>query len=93
MISCREKNNSLRAHLVSLLARIYCRSFPMKLRVKVFITKIQTHLQITRLEETWTTLRRNYTETAISYEKTLKPFYKNLYEGTGTKTQARFSPI
>ncbi|KAF7648633.1 hypothetical protein LDENG_00153860 [Lucifuga dentata] len=38
--------------------------------------------QISRLEETWTTLRRNFTQTAISYEKTLKPFYKNLYEGT-----------
>ncbi|XP_037326395.2 breast cancer anti-estrogen resistance protein 3 isoform X4 [Pungitius pungitius] len=38
--------------------------------------------QISRLEETWTTLRRTYTQTAISYEKTLKPFYKNLYEGT-----------
>ncbi|XP_075944071.1 breast cancer anti-estrogen resistance protein 3 [Anarhichas minor] len=38
--------------------------------------------QISRLEETWTTLRRNYTQTAIGYEKTLKPFYKNLYEGT-----------
>uniref|UniRef100_A0A668AAI7 BCAR3 adaptor protein, NSP family member n=1 Tax=Myripristis murdjan TaxID=586833 RepID=A0A668AAI7_9TELE len=38
---------------------------------------------IGRLEQTWTTLRRNYTQTAITYEKTLKPFYKNLYEGTG----------
>ncbi|XP_030582513.1 breast cancer anti-estrogen resistance protein 3 isoform X1 [Archocentrus centrarchus] len=38
--------------------------------------------QISRLEETWTTLRRNFTQTAISYEKTLKPFYKSLYEGT-----------
>lgn len=28
-------------------------------------------------------MRRNYTQTAISYEKTLKPFFKNLYEGTG----------
>lgn len=46
--------------------------------------EIQNNPQINRLEETWTTLRRNYTETAISYEKTLKPFYKNLYEGTGT---------
>lgn len=46
--------------------------------------EIQINLQINRLEETWTVLRRNYTETAISYEKTLKPFYKNLYEGTGT---------
>uniref|UniRef100_A0A668A2A9 BCAR3 adaptor protein, NSP family member n=1 Tax=Myripristis murdjan TaxID=586833 RepID=A0A668A2A9_9TELE len=40
-------------------------------------------LYIGRLEQTWTTLRRNYTQTAITYEKTLKPFYKNLYEGTG----------
>ncbi|XP_078141981.1 breast cancer anti-estrogen resistance protein 3 isoform X2 [Centroberyx gerrardi] len=40
--------------------------------------------QIGRLEQTWTTLRRNYTQTAISYEKTLKPFYKNLYEGTAS---------
>ncbi|KAJ0032577.1 hypothetical protein NQD34_002658 [Periophthalmus magnuspinnatus] len=38
--------------------------------------------QITRLEETWTVLRRNFTQTAIGYEKILKPFYKNLYEGT-----------
>ncbi|XP_054646178.1 breast cancer anti-estrogen resistance protein 3 isoform X3 [Dunckerocampus dactyliophorus] len=40
--------------------------------------------QISRLEDTWTTLRRKYTQTAISYEKTLKPFYKNLYEGTAS---------
>ncbi|XP_060890799.1 breast cancer anti-estrogen resistance protein 3 [Labrus mixtus] len=40
--------------------------------------------QISRLEETWTTLRRNFTQTAISYEKILKPFYKNLYEGTAS---------
>ncbi|XP_061153928.1 breast cancer anti-estrogen resistance protein 3 isoform X1 [Syngnathus typhle] len=40
--------------------------------------------QISRLEETWTALRRNYTQTAISYEKTLRPFYKNLYEGTAS---------
>uniref|UniRef100_A0A3P9ITI0 BCAR3 adaptor protein, NSP family member n=1 Tax=Oryzias latipes TaxID=8090 RepID=A0A3P9ITI0_ORYLA len=39
--------------------------------------------QISRLEETWTTLRRNFTQAAISYEKILKPFYKSLYEGTG----------
>lgn len=40
--------------------------------------------QITRLEETWTVLRRNFTQTAIGYEKILKPFYKNLYEGTAS---------
>lgn len=44
-------------------------------------------LQITRLEETWTTLRRNFTQTAISYEKILKPFYKNLYEAEGNGTK------
>nr|XP_023677150.1 breast cancer anti-estrogen resistance protein 3 isoform X1 [Paramormyrops kingsleyae] len=38
--------------------------------------------QITRLDQTWTTLRRKYTHTAILYEKTLKPFYKGLYEGS-----------
>lgn len=53
-------------------------------------SEIPNNLQINRLEETWTTLRRNYTETAISYEKTLKPFYKNLYEGTGTEYKHAF---
>ncbi|XP_060788116.1 breast cancer anti-estrogen resistance protein 3 isoform X4 [Neoarius graeffei] len=38
--------------------------------------------QIMRLDHTWTTLRRNYTHTAILYEKSLKPFYKGLYEGS-----------
>ncbi|CDQ68433.1 unnamed protein product [Oncorhynchus mykiss] len=38
--------------------------------------------QITRLDQTWTMLRRKYTQTAIIYEKSLKPFYKGLYEGT-----------
>uniref|UniRef100_A0A8C9S1H3 BCAR3 adaptor protein, NSP family member n=1 Tax=Scleropages formosus TaxID=113540 RepID=A0A8C9S1H3_SCLFO len=37
--------------------------------------------QITRLDHTWTTLRRKYTQTAILYEKSLKPFFKGLYEG------------
>ncbi|XP_063057771.1 breast cancer anti-estrogen resistance protein 3 isoform X2 [Engraulis encrasicolus] len=37
--------------------------------------------QITRLDHTWTILRRKYTQTAIIYEKSLKPFYKGLYEG------------
>ncbi|XP_016431106.1 breast cancer anti-estrogen resistance protein 3-like isoform X2 [Sinocyclocheilus rhinocerous] len=36
--------------------------------------------QITRLDHTWTSLRRKYTQTAIIYEKCLKPFYKGLYE-------------
>ncbi|XP_068095878.1 breast cancer anti-estrogen resistance protein 3 isoform X2 [Hyperolius riggenbachi] len=39
--------------------------------------------QITRLEITWTTLRHQFTQTAITYEKQLKPFSKSLYEGAG----------
>uniref|UniRef100_A0A7N6AFP4 BCAR3 adaptor protein, NSP family member n=1 Tax=Anabas testudineus TaxID=64144 RepID=A0A7N6AFP4_ANATE len=49
--------------------------------------------QISRLEETWTALRRSYTQTAISYEKTLKPFYKNLYEGTASSPAAVCVPL
>ncbi|XP_041606548.1 breast cancer anti-estrogen resistance protein 3 isoform X1 [Vulpes lagopus] len=37
--------------------------------------------QITRLEKTWTALRHQYTQTAILYEKQLKPFSKMLHEG------------
>ncbi|KAM7012184.1 breast cancer anti-estrogen resistance protein 3 isoform 2-T2 [Tautogolabrus adspersus] len=49
--------------------------------------------QISRLEETWTTLRRNFTQTAISYEKILKPFYKNLYEGTASSPPVVCVPL
>uniref|UniRef100_A0A8C2BR50 BCAR3 adaptor protein, NSP family member n=1 Tax=Cyprinus carpio TaxID=7962 RepID=A0A8C2BR50_CYPCA len=38
--------------------------------------------QITRLDHTWTSLRRKYTQSAINYEKSLKPFYKGLYDGS-----------
>ncbi|XP_036901414.1 breast cancer anti-estrogen resistance protein 3 isoform X2 [Sturnira hondurensis] len=37
--------------------------------------------QITRLEKTWTALRRQYTQSAILYEKQLKPFSRALHEG------------
>ncbi|KAM9290511.1 breast cancer anti-estrogen resistance protein 3 homolog, partial [Gastrophryne carolinensis] len=37
--------------------------------------------QITRLETTWMMLRHQFTQTAITYEKQLKPFNKSLYEG------------
>ncbi|XP_054628199.1 SH2 domain containing 3Cb isoform X2 [Dunckerocampus dactyliophorus] len=37
--------------------------------------------QVTRLEQTWTALRQQHTEGAILYEKTLRPFMKNLNEG------------
>ncbi|KAJ7332464.1 hypothetical protein JRQ81_014644 [Phrynocephalus forsythii] len=40
--------------------------------------------QITRLEQTWTTLRHCCTQTAIMYEKQLKPFCKALHEGRET---------
>lgn len=39
--------------------------------------------QVTRLEQTWTSLRHHYTQTAIMYEKQLKPFSKALHEGQG----------
>ncbi|KFP82686.1 Breast cancer anti-estrogen resistance protein 3, partial [Apaloderma vittatum] len=37
--------------------------------------------QVSRLEQTWTSLRHHYTQTAILYEKQLKPFSKALHEG------------
>lgn len=40
-------------------------------------------LQISRLEQTWVTLRQRHTEGAILYEKKLKPFMKNMNDGKG----------
>ncbi|XP_027549977.1 breast cancer anti-estrogen resistance protein 3 isoform X1 [Neopelma chrysocephalum] len=37
--------------------------------------------QVSRLEQTWTALRHRYTQTAIMYEKQLKPSCKALHEG------------
>ncbi|KAL0965836.1 hypothetical protein UPYG_G00286360 [Umbra pygmaea] len=37
--------------------------------------------QISRLEQTWMTLRQRHTEGAILYEKKLKPFMKNINDG------------
>ncbi|NXE89340.1 BCAR3 protein, partial [Menura novaehollandiae] len=37
--------------------------------------------QVSRLEQTWTALRHCYTQTAITYEKRLKPSCKALHEG------------
>ncbi|XP_078127214.1 SH2 domain-containing protein 3C isoform X1 [Sander vitreus] len=37
--------------------------------------------QISRLEQTWITLRQRHTEGAILYEKKLKPFMKNMNDG------------
>ncbi|XP_023199123.1 SH2 domain-containing protein 3C isoform X1 [Xiphophorus maculatus] len=37
--------------------------------------------QVSRLEQTWTTLRQRHTEGAILYEKTLRPFLRSLNDG------------
>ncbi|XP_055060031.2 breast cancer anti-estrogen resistance protein 3 homolog isoform X2 [Misgurnus anguillicaudatus] len=37
--------------------------------------------QVARLEMTWRALRRNHTDSAVQYEKSLKPFMKSLQEG------------
>ncbi|XP_066516544.1 breast cancer anti-estrogen resistance protein 3 homolog [Hoplias malabaricus] len=37
--------------------------------------------QVVRLEMTWRVLRRNHTESAVMFEKNLKPFMKSLNEG------------
>uniref|UniRef100_A0A8C5N9X7 SH2 domain containing 3Ca n=1 Tax=Gouania willdenowi TaxID=441366 RepID=A0A8C5N9X7_GOUWI len=39
--------------------------------------------QISRLEQTWVTLRQRHTDGAILYEKKLKPFIKNMNDGKG----------
>lgn len=43
--------------------------------------------QIVRLEMTWRALRRNHTESAVLFEKNLKPFMKSLNEGDGAIVQ------
>ncbi|NWW34317.1 BCAR3 protein, partial [Panurus biarmicus] len=44
--------------------------------------------QVSRLEQTWTALRHCYTQTAIMYEKQLKPSCKALHEGQDEWTSA-----
>ncbi|TMS20413.1 Breast cancer anti-estrogen resistance protein 3 [Larimichthys crocea] len=60
---------------------------------RIILVALELKDTISRLEETWTTLRRNYTQTAIAYEKTLKPFYKNLYEGTASSPPVVCVPL
>ncbi|KAM9315107.1 breast cancer anti-estrogen resistance protein 3 homolog isoform 2-T2 [Pholidichthys leucotaenia] len=43
--------------------------------------------QVVRLEMTWRALRRNHTESAILYEKKLKPFMNSLNEGDDSVIQ------
>ncbi|XP_043941620.1 breast cancer anti-estrogen resistance protein 3 isoform X2 [Protopterus annectens] len=49
--------------------------------------------QIARLEQMWTTLRRQHTHTAIIYEKCLKPFMKALHEGSGVPLSDTTVPL
>ncbi|XP_025059732.1 SH2 domain-containing protein 3A isoform X1 [Alligator sinensis] len=42
--------------------------------------------QIARLEETWRCLRQNHTESAVAFEKDLKPFVRRLSRGEETST-------
>ncbi|XP_075616056.1 breast cancer anti-estrogen resistance protein 3 isoform X1 [Balearica regulorum gibbericeps] len=48
--------------------------------------------QVTRLDQTWTSLRHRYTQTAIMYEKQLKPFSKALHEGQDEWNKAMSAP-
>ncbi|KAM4594473.1 breast cancer anti-estrogen resistance protein 3 homolog isoform 4-T4 [Fundulus diaphanus] len=43
--------------------------------------------QIVRLDMTWQALRRNHTESAVLYEKKLKPYMNSLNEGDGSAVQ------
>ncbi|XP_031711380.1 SH2 domain-containing protein 3C isoform X2 [Anarrhichthys ocellatus] len=47
--------------------------------------------QISRLEQTWVTLRQRHTEGAILYEKKLKPFMKNMNDGKESNAVANTS--
>ncbi|CAL1615068.1 unnamed protein product [Knipowitschia caucasica] len=40
--------------------------------------------QVSRLDQTWAMLRQRHTESAVLFEKTLRPFMKNLNEGRET---------
>ncbi|NWT28878.1 BCAR3 protein, partial [Cardinalis cardinalis] len=48
--------------------------------------------QVSRLEQTWTALRHCYTQTAIMYEKQLKPSCKALHEGQDEWTKTLSTP-
>ena len=50
------------------------------------------HVQIERLEMTWRALRRNHTESAVLFEKKLKPFMNSLNEGNGELWYLGFTP-
>ncbi|KAL1281573.1 hypothetical protein QQF64_000376 [Cirrhinus molitorella] len=47
--------------------------------------------QVVRLEMTWRALRRNHTDSAVTFEKSLKPFMKSLNEGDDTVVSGTLS--
>ncbi|XP_045566345.1 breast cancer anti-estrogen resistance protein 3 homolog isoform X3 [Salmo salar] len=49
--------------------------------------------QVVRLERTWRALRRNHTESAVMFEKTLKPFMKALNDGDGEEDSVVQGPL
>lgn len=55
----------------------------MKASAKRILILCLSLRQISRLEQTWVTLRQRHTEGAILYEKKLKPFMKNINDGKG----------
>ncbi|XP_045546627.1 breast cancer anti-estrogen resistance protein 3 homolog isoform X3 [Salmo salar] len=49
--------------------------------------------QVVRLERTWRALRRNHTESAVMFEKTLKPFMNALNDGDGEEDSVVQGPL
>ncbi|KAF4118013.1 breast cancer anti-estrogen resistance protein 3 homolog isoform X1 [Onychostoma macrolepis] len=47
--------------------------------------------QVVRLELTWRALRRNHTDSAVTFEKSLKPFMKSLNEGDDAEVSGPLS--
>lgn len=56
-----------------------------RLKTQCILNRFILSLQISRLEQTWVTLRQRHTEGAILYEKKLKPFLKNMNDGKGER--------
>lgn len=56
-------------------------------------TPSRSVFQISRLEQTWVTLRQRHTEGAILYEKKLKPFLKNINDGKGEMGQTKMADV
>lgn len=54
-----------------------------------FSNILDMFVQIMRLEMTWRALRRNHTETAVLFEKKLKPFMNLLNDGDGEGRRLR----